>query len=114
MARWLGDDPPLVRDEHGAPPAWARGLRARGYQTIESPPGDQSFGHAQAIGVAGDGLLAAAADPRAGDGGVAGLPTGLRLACYRAELVHFDRQRADLGRVRPPPRGGHQPGLEQV
>jgi gamma-glutamyltranspeptidase/glutathione hydrolase len=69
---WLGDDPPLVRVEHGAPAAWAPGLRARGYQTIESPPGDQSFGHAQAIGVTGDGLLAAAADPRAGDGGVAG------------------------------------------
>lgn len=40
--------------------------------TGASPPGDQSFGHAQAIGVTGDGLLAAAADPRAGDGGVAG------------------------------------------
>jgi gamma-glutamyltranspeptidase / glutathione hydrolase len=69
---WLGDDPPLVRVEHGAPAAWAPGLRARGYQAIESPPGDQSFGHAQAIGVTADGLLAAAADPRAGDGGVAG------------------------------------------
>ncbi len=69
---WLGDDPPLVRVEHGAPAAWAPGLRARGYQAIESPPGDQSFGHAQAIGVTGDGLLCAAADPRAGDGGVAG------------------------------------------
>jgi gamma-glutamyltranspeptidase / glutathione hydrolase len=69
---WLGDDPPLVRVEHGAPAAWAPGLRARGYQVIESPPGDESFGHAQAIGVAGDRLLAAAADPRAGDEGVAG------------------------------------------
>jgi len=69
---WLGDDPPLVRVEHGAPKTWVPGLRARGYQVIESPPGDQAFGHAQAIGVTGGGLLAAAADPRAGDGGVAG------------------------------------------
>jgi gamma-glutamyltranspeptidase/glutathione hydrolase len=69
---WLSDDPPLVRVEHGAPAAWVPGLQARGYQAIESPPGDQSFGHAQAIGVTGDGLLAAAADQRAGDGGVAG------------------------------------------
>lgn len=69
---WAAEEPPLVRVEHGAPAAWAPGLRARGYQVIESPPGDQSFGHAQAIAVTGDGLLAAAADPRAGDGGVAG------------------------------------------
>src|SRR6201996_1179036 len=39
---------------------------------------------------------------------------GSRLARYRAELVHFNRQTADLGRVGPPPRGGHQPGLEHV
>jgi gamma-glutamyltranspeptidase len=69
---WRLDDPPLVRIEHDAPPAWAPGLRARGYEVIESPPGDQDFGHAQAIRVTGDGLLSGAADPRSGDGGVAG------------------------------------------
>lgn len=69
---WQLDDPPLVRVENGAPPAWAAGLRARGYQVIESPPGDQSFGHAQAIRVTGEGMLAGAADPRSGDGAVAG------------------------------------------
>jgi hypothetical protein len=37
--------------------------------TYRSPAGGWRFGHAQAIGVTGDGLLAAAADPRAGDGG---------------------------------------------
>lgn len=70
---WRLDDPPLVRLEHGAPPAWSAGLRDRGYQIIESPPGDQDFGHAQAIRVTGDGMLTGAADPRAGDGALAGL-----------------------------------------
>jgi hypothetical protein len=36
------------------------------------PPGDQTFGHAQAIRVTPDGLLAGAADPRSGDGALAG------------------------------------------
>lgn len=69
---WALDDPPLVRIEHNAPPAWARGLRARGYEVIQSPPGDQNFGHAQAISVTGHGLLAGAADPRSGDGAFVG------------------------------------------
>ncbi len=69
---WLGDDPPLVRVEHHAPPSWAAGLRARGYQVSVSPPGDQAFGHAQAIRVTADGLLAGAADPRAGDSAFVG------------------------------------------
>ena len=69
---WHLDDPPLIRIEHDAPLAWAPGLRARGYEVIESPPGDQDFGHAQAIRVTGDGLLSGAADPRSGDGGVVG------------------------------------------
>lgn len=69
---WRLDDPPLVRIEHNAPPAWAQGLRARGYEVIESPPGDQAFGHAQAIRVTSDGMLTGAADPRAGDGAFVG------------------------------------------
>jgi gamma-glutamyltranspeptidase / glutathione hydrolase len=69
---WRLDDPPLVRIEHGAPAAWPPGLRARGYGVITSPPGDQNFGHAQAIRVTSDGMLTGAADPRAGDGAFAG------------------------------------------
>ena len=69
---WRLGDPPLVRLEHGAPVGWPAGLRDRGYQVIESPPGDQTFGHAQAIRVTDDGMLTGAADPRAGDGAFAG------------------------------------------
>jgi gamma-glutamyltranspeptidase/glutathione hydrolase len=69
---WQDGEPPLVRLEHDAPPGWARGLRARGYQVIQSPPGDQIFGHAQAIRVTAGGMLAGAADPRSGDGAFAG------------------------------------------
>jgi len=69
---WHLDSPPLVRLEHDAPVAWSRGLRERGYEVVESPPGDQAFGHAQVIRVTDEGLLAGAADPRAGDGAFAG------------------------------------------
>jgi gamma-glutamyltranspeptidase len=69
---WQLDSPPLVRLEHGAPVAWSRGLHERGYQVVETPPGDQAFGHAQVIRVTDEGLLSGAADPRAGDGAFAG------------------------------------------
>ena len=69
---WHLDSPPLVRLEHGAPAAWSRGLRERGYEVAESPPGDQSFGHAQVIRVTDQGLLSGAADPRAEDGAFTG------------------------------------------
>jgi gamma-glutamyltranspeptidase / glutathione hydrolase len=69
---WDLDAPPLVRIEHDAPAAWSAGLRARGFEVSESPPGDQSFGHAQLIRVTADDMLAGAADPRAGDGAFAG------------------------------------------
>jgi gamma-glutamyltranspeptidase / glutathione hydrolase len=69
---WQLDSPPLVRLEHDAPAAWSRGLHDRGYQVVQSPPGDQAFGHAQVIRVTDDGLLSGAADPRAGDGAFAG------------------------------------------
>ena len=69
---WHLDSPPLVRLEHDAPTAWSRGLRERGYQVMESPPGDQAFGHAQVIRITDDGLLSGAADPRARDGAFAG------------------------------------------
>ena len=70
---WRRDGPPLVRVEHGAPGAWASGLRARGYPVKEAAPGDQAFGHAQVIRVAEDDLLAGSADPRAGNGAFVGL-----------------------------------------
>lgn len=69
---WRPDDPPLVRIEHNAPPSWAPGLQARGYEVIKSQPGDQIFGHAQVIRVTSDGMLTGAADPRAGDGAFVG------------------------------------------
>jgi gamma-glutamyltranspeptidase/glutathione hydrolase len=70
---WHLADPPLVRVEHHAPPAWSAGLQGRGFQVIESPPEDQSFGHAQAIRVTEDNMLAGAADPRTCDGVFAGM-----------------------------------------
>ena len=69
---WRLDAPPLVRVEHGAPPAWSQGLRKRGYEVVDCAPGEQAFGHAQMIRVTRDGMLAGAADPRSGDGSFAG------------------------------------------
>jgi gamma-glutamyltranspeptidase/glutathione hydrolase len=69
---WQLADPPLVRLEHDAPRSWAAGLRARGFEVAESPPGNQAFGHAQVISVSRDGMLAGAADPRSGDGAFTG------------------------------------------
>lgn len=70
---WRPAEPPLVRLEYHSPRSWAAGLRAHGFEVSISPPGDQSFGHAQAISIGQDGMLAGAADPRSGDGAVAGL-----------------------------------------
>jgi gamma-glutamyltranspeptidase/glutathione hydrolase len=70
---WQLDDPPLVRLEHGTPAAWADGLSHRGYEILQSPAGDQSFGHAQAIRIVGGSMLAGAADPRSYDGACVGL-----------------------------------------
>ncbi len=69
---WDSDEPPIVLLEDGAPAAWSRGLRQRGYRAAESPSGDQSFGHAQVIRITDDGMLAGAADPRSGDGAFIG------------------------------------------
>lgn len=64
---WHQDPPPEVWLEHGAPAGWATGLRERGYPVAQAAPGDQRFGHAQAIRVCEEGLTGAA-DPRAGKG----------------------------------------------
>jgi gamma-glutamyltranspeptidase / glutathione hydrolase len=69
---WSVGDPPLVRLELGAPAKWHSELRGQGYHVIEAERGDQSFGHAQVIRVARDGMLTGAADPRAGDSAIAG------------------------------------------
>ncbi len=69
---WDLDEPPIVRLEHHAPPAWGEGLRQRGYEVAHSARGDQNFGHAQMIRVVEDGMLCGAADPRSGDGAIVG------------------------------------------
>ena len=69
---WETDEPPIVRLEHDAPPAWVEGLQRRGYQVARSAPGDQGFGHAQMIRVGPDSMLCGAADPRPGDGAFVG------------------------------------------
>ena len=69
---WQLDSPPLVRLEHDAPDAWSRGLHDLVYQVVQSPPGDQAFGHAQVIRVTNEGQLSGAADPRARDGAFTG------------------------------------------
>ncbi|HLJ99081.1 MAG TPA: gamma-glutamyltransferase, partial [Streptosporangiaceae bacterium] len=69
---WRPAGPPLVRLEHDAPRSWSSGLRSHGFEVAISPPGDQSFGHAQAISVGRGGMLTGAADPRSGDGAFAG------------------------------------------
>jgi gamma-glutamyltranspeptidase/glutathione hydrolase len=70
---WELDEPPIVALEHGAPAAWAEGLRSRGYRVHETGPGEASYGHAQVIQVAADDMLRGAADPRTRDGACIGL-----------------------------------------
>jgi gamma-glutamyltranspeptidase / glutathione hydrolase len=69
---WDHDGLPIVRLEHGTPPAWATGLRRRGYEVAESRPGEHSFGHAQIIRVTDQGFLSGASDPRSGSGVLVG------------------------------------------
>jgi gamma-glutamyltranspeptidase/glutathione hydrolase len=67
---WNREGLPTVAIERGAPAGWASGLRRRGYDVTEMPPGDPGFGHAQLISVTADGLLSAASDSRSRAGGV--------------------------------------------
>jgi gamma-glutamyltranspeptidase / glutathione hydrolase len=67
---WNREGLPTVAIEHGAPGAWASGMRRRGYEVTELPAGDPCFGHAQLIRASADGLLSAASDPRSRAGGV--------------------------------------------
>jgi gamma-glutamyltranspeptidase / glutathione hydrolase len=70
---WHGDGEPLVRLEQGAPAAWSRGLRRRGYEVAAGGHGEHTFGHAQMIRVSDAGVLSGAADPRSGSGALVGL-----------------------------------------
>ena len=62
---WTSPDGPGVEIEGRAPDEWSAGLRARGHRVSELPPFDSAFGHAHAIVLGADGVLAGAADPRA-------------------------------------------------
>ncbi len=69
---WTASAGPHVILEGHAAPAWTDGLVARGHEVHSLPPFDGSFGHAHAIVVGDDGMLAGAADPRTRVGSVAG------------------------------------------
>ena len=61
---WSAPNGRIVRLEGHAPSDW-NGLTARGHRTSAAPAFDSGFGHACAITVDVDGVLAGAADPRA-------------------------------------------------
>lgn len=66
-----GPPAPALRVEATAPAGWAAGLRSRGH-LVEVAPAGGAFGHVQvATRDAGSGVVAAAADPRAGTGDAA-------------------------------------------
>ena len=70
---WRGDGPGSIRLEANAGERWDEGLRARGHTVERVGALDHGFGHAQVIDVDdGDGVLDAAADPRALTGAAAG------------------------------------------
>jgi gamma-glutamyltranspeptidase / glutathione hydrolase len=69
---WDGDGELVVCLEEGVPPAWASGLRRRGYTVAQTRAGERAFGHAQIIRVTDEGLLSGAADPRSGNGALVG------------------------------------------
>ncbi len=69
---WSAPHRPIVAIEGHAPQDWATALAARGHETTTALPWDSGFGHAHAIVVERDGILAGAADPRARVGSCAG------------------------------------------
>lgn len=70
---WTAAEGPHVIVEGHIAEQWSDGLRALGHRVVILPPFDSSFGHAHAIVVEPNGLLAGAADPRTTVGSVAGL-----------------------------------------
>jgi gamma-glutamyltranspeptidase/glutathione hydrolase len=71
FSTWDGDGPQVTMLESGSPPSWERGLTERGHRVVRAVAG-ANFGHAQAIRVLPDGVLAGAADPRAITGAASG------------------------------------------
>ncbi len=61
---WTAPDGQIVEIEGHAPASWHR-LADRGHRTSALPAFDSGFGHAHAITLEPDGVLAGAADPRA-------------------------------------------------
>jgi gamma-glutamyltranspeptidase/glutathione hydrolase len=68
---WTADDLTVVVEGHAAR-GWDDGLRARGHSVTRTAAFESAFGHAHVILVQPDGLLTAAADPRARIGSAAG------------------------------------------
>ena len=69
---WTGAGGPLLHVEGHAPSGWAAALAARGHRTETKTAWSTDFGHAHAIVVEPNGMLAAAADPRTIVGSAAG------------------------------------------
>jgi gamma-glutamyltranspeptidase/glutathione hydrolase len=70
---WTAAEGPQLLVEGHAPSTWREDLAARGHPVHVTPPYDVAFGHAHAIVVDGEGVFAAAADPRARVGSAAAL-----------------------------------------
>ncbi len=71
FSTWSGDGPQVTTLESTAPASWETGLAARGHRVVREDPGF-NVGHAHAIVVRGDGMLAGATDPRALTGAAIG------------------------------------------
>ncbi len=69
---WAAASGPIVDLEGHAPAGWSSGLERRGHTVNPMPAFDSGFGHAHAIVLDDDGVLAGAADPRARVASVAG------------------------------------------
>ena len=69
---WTGAGGPVLHVEGHAPSGWSAALTARGHRAETRAPWSTDFGHAHAIVVDPNGVLAAAADPRTIVGAAAG------------------------------------------
>ncbi|HUF33623.1 MAG TPA: gamma-glutamyltransferase [Acidimicrobiales bacterium] len=69
---WEGAGPQPTTIEASAPDSWEQGLASLGHDVVRARPG-ANLGHAHAIVVGPDGMLAGAADPRALTGAAVGL-----------------------------------------